>query len=175
MKELQTHTGDKVKAIGEIRQVIKTRRYMGKLRLQPGQKVYEMICVPGKDGDIVKGVDPLTGVIDPDFTEVIEAKYEAGATAVLGTPVASTDDSHGIRIALGPVKPGIRRKLIVTDGNLYMEAINPATARKKMIAQFFPKQFIGQLTVQDFIEIAEGQGLTPEELPEQPEKGGTGL
>lgn len=123
-----------------IREVIKASRYMGNFRLQPGQKLYEMVCV-GSAGESVPGLNAVTGDFDPELAIVRECRYEKTA-ATFDDPINPLlkHPLTGISKASGRVKAGIHRKYIVVDGNIYIDAINEANARKKIIKQYFPQQ-----------------------------------
>jgi hypothetical protein len=130
MKETQIHNPDNVKPDIEIRQAVKSAVPVLRFKPQNGQKIYEMIIVPRKDGDVVKGFNPEDGSFDPELADVVEAEYKLD-TMVVGIPVVE---------GLGPVKPSKRGKLVIVDGNIYEVAINVRIAREKMIRKYFPKQ-----------------------------------
>jgi hypothetical protein len=128
MKELQTAAADQLKTRYDIRQVLKTKVHLGKFKLQPGQKLYEMVCT-SNGGKSVPGLNPVTGDFDPDLSIVREASWDQ-SVIVAGTPVVN---------GLGAVLPSVKRKYTVQDGNIYEVAINEANARRKIIAKYFPK------------------------------------
>lgn len=130
MKDLLPQTGNpgQLKERIESRQVIKQTQYFGQLKLEKGQRIYEMVIVPDIAGQPVKGTDPETGAFDPELAEIREARFKEEA-AVFGVPVVT---------GLGPVKPGTKKKLVIVDGNIYEVAINRETARRKMIKKYFP-------------------------------------
>lgn len=113
-----------------IRQVLKGKAHLGTLTLQPGQKLYEMVCVSNA-GTSIPGLNAVTGDFDPELAIVREAASEK-PVAVAGTPVVA-----GLGRGIGKVKPGLKRKFIVQDGNLYEVAINEVNARRKIIKKFF--------------------------------------
>ncbi len=133
MREIQNTRAEvrKVQSDIEAKQVIKTLEYLGEVKVYPGQRLYEMIVVPRKAGDIVIGLDPETGSFDPEKAEVVPVTIKNSAYvfgldvyAKMGSPAAGDE-------------VGISHKVVITPGNFYEPAINKETARRKIIRKYF--------------------------------------
>lgn len=119
---------DPVKTKFDIRQVLKTKHKIGTVRLQPGQKLYEMVCT-SNSGQSVVGLNPVTGDFDPDLA-VVRPVHIENTAITLGSAIVG---EFGTVVNASP-----HHKVTFQDGNIYMEAINESNARKKIIKRFFP-------------------------------------
>lgn len=119
----------------EIVQDLKRQQATLTHRIQPGQKLWELVVYTMTE-DRAQGwsfqPDPFVKgegewVFDPEKAEVREVKISQ-SVIVVGMPVVP---------GLGAVKPGVKRKATEIPGNFYWPAINAKTARKKIIRNFF--------------------------------------
>lgn len=139
MKELQEN---KILQPGqeEIRQVPTEKRKLGDFRLPPGVKIWEMITVKDpndRDQGPVKGLGK-DGNFDPELAEIRPARFSGSDGSFQPEIKLAELQLGGVDIDVsGPVNPGVRRRLIIVDGNIYIDAINEKTARRKIIARYF--------------------------------------
>lgn len=140
MKELQEN-----KALQpgqeEIRQVPTGKRKLGEFRLPPGVYLWEMIAVKDPEDPNpgpVKGLNP-DGSFDPELAEIRLARFTAGEAnfAPAEMTIASLNFSEQEINIVGPIEAGAWRRLIVVDGNFYIDASNKKNARRKIIARYF--------------------------------------
>ena len=123
MKELQENKALKA-GQEEIRQVPTEKRKLGDFKLPPGVKIWEMIAVKDPndpDQGPVKGLNP-DGSFDPELAEIRLARF-TGSEATFQAPemkIAELNFSGNQVDVVGKIKPGVRRRLIIVDGNFYI-------------------------------------------------------